>query len=194
MATYYFAVAFAPDTSTDPEYDGTHYEAQYGFGLDNGSGVQPLGSSGSSGHTFEAVHVSAASNGKPNQLVVTVLTNLIGITQGQSYVRCSFRPAHDVSPSGTLPVSPLNQADTATLLSGLPLTAASSIPVNVNNGTNYGLPNNSYSTQWLFNGFNLISNQPAGTSVHFEMTFEVTVLDGGSTTYYKVDPEMMIDF
>jgi len=68
------------------------------------------------------------------------------------------------------------------------------VPVNVS-GTNYGLPGSgTYSTQWVFAGTNLASGQP-GTSVHFELTIEISIVGSdGTWSYYKVDPEMIIDF
>jgi hypothetical protein len=195
MAIYYFAVAFEADTTVDPQTDGVHYDAQYGFGVDSGNGnVQALGpGSGPNGEHFETVHVPGGS-GTPNQFAVTLFSNLIGINTSQSYVRCSFRPAHDVVPSNNPPLSPLNNSGTQALLGGVLLNAASSVPVNVP-GSNYGLPGTgTYSTQWLFAGTNLASGQ-RGTSIHYEMTLEISVLgSNGTWTYYKVDPEMIIDF
>ena len=79
MATYYFAVAFEEDTTTDPQPDGVHYDAQYGFAVDSGNGVQVLGpGSGASGEHFETVHIPGGT-GTPNQFAVTVFSNLIGI-------------------------------------------------------------------------------------------------------------------
>ena len=196
MATYYFAVAFEEDTTTDPQPDGVHYEAQYGFGVDSGNGVvQPVGpGSGPTGEHFETVHVPGGS-GTPNQFAVTLFSNLIGIDTSRSFLRCSFRPAHDVLPANNLTLSPLNNSGTQALLGGILLNTATSTPVNVP-GANYGLPGNgSYSTQWLFAGTNLASGQ-RGTSVHFELTIEISIIgtNGTTWTYYKVDPEMIIDF
>jgi hypothetical protein len=195
MAIYYFAVAFEEDTTIDPQVDGVHYDAQYGFGVDSGNGqVQAVGSSGPDGEHFETVHVPAGS-GAPNQFAVTLFSNLIGISTSQSYLRCSFRPAHDIVPANNLPLSPLNNSGTQSLLGGMLLNTASSVPVNVP-GNNYGLPGTgTYSTQWIFAPTNLASG-PRGTSIHFEMTIEVSVLgpNGTTWTYYKVDPEMIIDF
>jgi hypothetical protein len=195
MATYYFAVAFEEDTTTDPQTDGVHYDAQYGFGMDAGNGViQPVGpGSGQSGEHFETVHVPGGS-GTPNQFAVTVFSNLIGIDTSRSFVRCSFRPAHDIAPGSNLPLSPLNNSGTQSLLGGVLLNGAASSPVNVP-GSNYGLPGTgTYSTQWIFAGTNLASG-PRGTSVHFEMTLEISIIGSDNTwSYYKVDPEMIIDY
>lgn len=193
MATYYFAVAFEPsDTVSD---DGTHLDAQYGFGVDNGSGVVALGSSGPHGTQFETVQMAAASNNQPNQLVVTIFSNLIGVNQSQSFMRCAFRPAHDVAPATGLALAPVNSGDANSLLAGSAFNSNGVTEnVNVTNGTSFGLPNGAYSTQWLFGARNFVSGQPNGTSLHFELTIEMAVTNGSSWTYYKVDPEMQIDF
>ncbi|CAN5765010.1 hypothetical protein BH18ACI5_BH18ACI5_22370 [soil metagenome] len=194
MATYNFAVAFEADTTTDPQTDGVHYDAQYGFGVDSGNGVQTLGpGSGQTGEHFETVHVPGGS-GTPNQFAVTLFSNLIGIDTTRSFLRCAFRPAHDVAPGNNLPLSPLNNSGTQSLLGGVLLNAATSAPVNVP-GTNYGLPGSgTYSTQCKFAGTNLASG-PRGRSVHFELTIEISIVGSdGTWSYYKVDPEMIIDF
>jgi hypothetical protein len=195
MATYYFTTAFQ---ANDPvSEDGTHLEAQYGFGVDSGSGVSALGSSGGSGRTFEIVRIPAATNNQANQLVISVCSDLIGIDQTQSFVRVSFRPAHDVQPSNTLPLAPVNPSNAQTLLTGIALTTqgtSTTEQVNITNGTAYGLPQASYATQWLFAAMPFQGGQQRGTSVHFECTIEVAIFAGNSWTYYKVDPEMQVDF
>jgi hypothetical protein len=194
MATYYFAVAFQ---SNDPiSEDGTHLEAQYGFGVDSGSGVTALGSSGSQGRQFESVSIPASSGGPPNQLVVSLFSDILGIDQSRSFFRCTFRPAHDVPPSNGLPLAPLNQGDAQNLLGGIFLAARNTQNASITSGSNYGLPQSSYETQWVFTGANFIGGQPAGTSLHFEISIEISIVGAGGSTwsYYKVDPEMQIDF
>ena len=101
----------------------TLLEAQYGFGVDSGNGVvTALGSSGGSGRTFETVRIPAATGNQANQLVISVCSDLIGIDQTQSFVRVSFRPAHDVQPANNLPLAPVNPANGQTLLTGIALT------------------------------------------------------------------------
>lgn len=193
MATYYFAVAFESDDTVSE--DGTHLEAQYGFGVDAGNGVTSLGSSGLQGRQFEVVRMSAATNNQPNQFVITICSNLIGVVQGQSFIRCSFRPAHDVPPASGLALAPLNNGDAQALLGGIFFNAREvSETVNISNGTSFGLPDNAYSTQWTFGGRSFISGQPPGASLHFELSIEIAILDGTNWSYYKVDPEMQIDF
>jgi hypothetical protein len=194
MATYYFAVAFEPtDTVSD---DGTHLDAQYGFGVDSGNGViTALGNSGSQGRQFETVQIPASTNNQTNRLVIAIFSNLIGVNQSQSSVRCAFRPAHDVLPSTGLPLAPVNTGDANQLLTGILFNDSEvTESVNVNNGTSYGLPNAFYSTQWTFAARNFMTGQRSGTSLHFELTIEMAVNNGSSSTYYKVDPEMQIDF
>ena len=194
MATYYFAVAFNTDSTLDPQTDGTHYDAQYGFGLDSGNGINPLGSSGGTGRQFEVVNINASSGGRPNQLVVTLMSNIIGINTSSSFFRGAFRPAHDVVPASGLPTSPLNNSDSQSLLSGVLLSSNSATNVNITNAASYGLPEGSFSTQWVFPAYQL--NQGAsGTNVHFELTVEITVVVGnGTPTVFKIDPEMIIDY
>jgi hypothetical protein len=195
MATYYFAAAFQTDDPVSD--DGTHLEAQYGFGVDSGNGVTALGSSGSAGRTFEVVTIPAATGGQSNQFVISLCSDLIGVDQGRSFVRVSFRPAHDVAPAQNLALAPLTTANAQTLLTGLLLSAPGTMEqTNISNGTKYGLPKDGYSTQWLFSSMSFLSGQPPGTSLHFEITIEIAIVETGSTswTYYKVDPEMQVDF
>jgi hypothetical protein len=195
MATYYLALAFDTNTATDPQSDGTHLDAQYGFGADTGSGVSAIGSgSGSSGRQFEAVHIPASGNGGQNSFAVAVFTNVIGINQQTSFLRLSLRPAHDVTPENANSTSPLATNATQTLLTGVYLQNATE-SVNVNGAGNYGLPTSFYSTMWVFSGYNLVSGGRPGTSLHFELTAELRTIDSnGTPCYFKVDPEMMIDF
>lgn len=195
MATYYLAVAFDTSTATDPKSDGTHQDAQYGFAQNTGSGVTILGTgSGSSGRQFESVSIPAATSNRPNAFAIAVFTNVIGITQPSSYIRLAFRPAHDVAPSPQPPTSPLNNADTQNLLAGITLSNASQELTSVNTGTSYGLPASFYSTQWLFSGYNLNSGGAVNKSYHYELTIEIAISLNGQPYYFKVDPEMMIDF
>ena len=196
MATYYLALAFDTSTATDPQTDGTHRDAQYGFGQDVGNGVTVLGSgSGSSGRQFEAVSIPARTNGQSNAFAVAVFTNVLGIAQDDSFVRIALRPAHDVTPQQNPPTSPLNPADTQKLLTGINLSAASQELTSVNTGNNYGLPGSSfYSTQWLFTGYTLTPSGPGGGSYRYELTAEIAITLNGTPYYFKVDPEMMIDF
>jgi hypothetical protein len=195
MATYYFTTAF--QTNDPVSEDGTHLEAQYGFGVDSGSGVTVLGSSGGQGRTFEIVRIPAATNNQANQLVVSACSDLIGIDQSQSFVRVSFRPAHDAQPSNNLPTAPVNSSNAQTLLNGIALTTqgtSTTERVNITDGTAYGLPQASYATQWLFAAMPFQGGQRPGASVHFEFTVEIAIFAGNSWTYYKVDPEMQVDF
>lgn len=195
MATYYFSVAFDASAQVDPQSDGTHYDAQYGFATDASGSLHPLGSSGTSGRQFETVTVPAAANGRPNQFVITLASNVTGIDTARSYIRCSFRPGHDVLPGANVPTSPLSVADAQSLLNGIYFSANTGTLTNITNGTDYGLPSASYSTQWLFSAFNLAGAQ-AGTNRRFEITFEVAIVGTGGTayTYFKIDPEMMVDY
>jgi hypothetical protein len=196
MATYYFTAAF--QTSDPVSEDGLHLEAQYGFGVDSGNGVvTALGSSGGAGRTFETVSIPAATGNQANQLVISVCSDLIGIDQTQSFVRVSFRPAHDVQPANNLPLAPVNPANAQTLLTGIALTTqgtSTTERVNISNGTAFGLPQATYATQWLFAAMPFQGGQPQNTSLHFEFTIEIAIFAGNSWTYYKVDPEMQVDF
>jgi hypothetical protein len=196
MATYFFTTAFQ---TTDPvSEDGTHLEAQYGFAVASGGGsVSAIGSSGGSGRTFETVRIPAATNNQTNQLVISLCSDLIGINQSLSFARVSFRPAHDVQPANNLPLAPLTPNNAQTLLTGIALTTqgtSTTERVNITNGTAYGLPQNSYATQWLFAAMPFLSGQQPGTSLHFEFTIEIAINVGTNWTYYKVDPEMQVDF
>jgi hypothetical protein len=141
------------------------------------------------------VTLPAATNGRPNQLAITLASNIIGIDTARSYWRCSFRPAHDVLPGGNVPTSPLSGDDSQSLLNGIYINANSQTLSNIANGTSYGLPAGSYSTQWMFNPFSVAGAQ-AGTSRRYEIVFEIAIVGTGGTaySYFKIDPEMMIDY
>jgi hypothetical protein len=204
MATYYLAVGFDAD---DTRSDGTHYDAEYGFAVDSGSGLQAVGNSGSAGKTFETVTIPAVANGVATKLSLVLATNLMGIDQYSAYVRCAFRPAHDVAPSTNPPTSPLGQSDTQALLTGAYLKVQNPTPppdvsftetTAVGDTTDYGLPTSYYATVWTSDAMTLnVPNNQHGT-VRFELTIEVTVTatgSGATTTYnFKVDPEMLIDY
>lgn len=191
MTTYYFAAGF---DIGDPSEDQTHQDAEYGFSSTTGNGVvTPIGSSGTGGRQFEAVHIPAAQGGQPSQFAVVLFSSILQIDQAQSFFRVAFRPAHDVPPSSGLAVSPLNTSDTQTLLRGVTIGSRQAQNANVD-GTNYGLPPGQYDTQFVFPGYQIVSGQPPNTSVHFELSIEIAILVGSTWSYYKVDPEMVIDY
>jgi hypothetical protein len=195
MATYYFTAAFqANDPVSD---DGTHLEAQYGFAVDSGNGVTALGTSGPDGRTFETVPIPASTGNNANQFVVSVCSDILQINQTLSFVRVAFRPAHDVQPANNLPLAPVNPSNAQTLLTGIALTTqgtSTTEQVNITNGTSYGLPKATYATQWFFAPVPFQGGGTPGTSVHFELTIEIAILVGTTWTFFKVDPEMQVDF
>ena len=191
MTTYYFSVGF--DT-VDPTSDQLHFDADYGFASSSGNaGATSLGSSGPQGRNFEVVNLAASSQGQPNQLVIALFTSILDIDQTQSFFRLSFRPAHDVSPSNNIALSPLSTGDTNTLIRGVTIGSLQAQNANVD-GTNYGLPAGNNATQFLYSGYQLSGGSPNAASQHFEMTIEISICIGSTWTYYKVDPEMVIDF
>jgi hypothetical protein len=91
----------------------------------------------------------------------------------------------------------VNPNNAQTLLTGIALNTQGTTTterVNITNGTAFGLPKDSYATQWLFAGMPFQGGQPRGTSLHFEFTIEIAMQNGTTWTYYKVDPEMQVDF
>ena len=195
MATYYLALGVDSSTTNDPQSDGLHYDAQYGFAVDNGDGqgIKVLGSgSGSSGRQFEAVQMGQSGAGaNQNPLNIIVFTTFSAVDNLNSYLRIAFRPAHDMLPSPNVDPSPLSAGATNALLDGVlfsnlqqgnvSLVASS---YGLPSGVNYGL---AYTSAQQING-------PQNTNAHFELTAEITVSSNGSTYNFKVDPEMMIDF
>ena len=194
MATYFLAIGI--DSQSDPQSDGKHLDAEYGFGVDNGdgNGVQPLGpGSGSSGRQFEAVQISPNGGANNSPLTIVVFDNFSSpLSTVSSFLRASFRPSHDTSPSQNVDTSPLAANDTNSLLNGVVLPAASS-SIAATTASNYGLPGSTYTHATVLSGYT-ISGTPNSNS-SFELTVEVkAVASDGSIYYFKVDPEMMIDF
>lgn len=191
MTTYYFAVGF---DAADPTEDQVHQDAMYGFASStNGGAVTPIGSTGSGGRQFESVNMAAGTGGQPNQFAIALFSSILQIDQAQSFFRCSFRPAHDVQPSSGLALAPVSNADANTLVRGVALGSKQVENANVD-GTTFGLPAGTYDTQWLFSGYQISGGQPSGSTGRFELAIEIAIVAGGVWSYYKVDPEMVIDF
>lgn len=191
MTTYFLSVGF---DAGDTQSDGLHYDADYGFAssTDN-AGATSLGNSGPKGQTFETVHLSAAGSGQPNQLVIALFTSIWDIDQANSYFRVSFRPAHDVPPANNVALSPLSVGDTNKLIAGLTIGSRQSQNADVN-GASWGLPAGDNVTQFLYSGYQFAGAPANVTNQKFEVTVEISIVIGGQTTYYKVDPEMVIDY
>jgi hypothetical protein len=191
MTTYYLSVGF---DAADTQSDQLHFDADYGFASSTANaGATSLGNSGPQGRSFETVHLSAGGSGQPNQLVIALFTSLWSIDQTQSYFRVSFRPAHDVTPADNVQLSPLSQGDTNKLIAGIAIDSRQNQNADVD-GSNWGLPAGNNVTQFLYSGYQLSGAPPNATSQHFEVTVEISILIGTTWTYYKVDPEMVIDF
>ena len=191
MTTYYLSVGF---DSSDTQSDLLHYDADYGFASSDGNaGATSLGNSGPQGRNFETVHLSASGSGQPNQLVIALFTSIFNIDQTSSYFRVSFRPAHDVTPANNVALSPLSVGDTNNLIAGITLGSRQSQNANVD-GTNWGLPPGNNDTQFLYSGYQLSGAPANSTSQRFEVTVEISIKIGTQWTYYKVDPEMVIDY
>lgn len=189
MSTYILAVGFTRSGADPIDPDALHLDMQYGFAQQDGSTVSAVGTSGSSGRQFETVAVNAQGN----DFAVALLSPDYLLNQTASWVRVSFRPAHDVAPSPSLPVSPFNPNDTTQLARGL---TVSSLSDSTNpNGPDYGLPTGtSYITLWQSSNFNFAGGA-SGTQGSFEITVELTaVYSDGTTVYFKVDPEVIIRY
>jgi uncharacterized protein YfaA (DUF2138 family) len=189
MSTYILAVGFTRSGADPTDLDSTHVDMEYGFAQQDGAAVSALGSSGSSGHTFESVNLNAQGN----NFVLALLTPDDLLSQTVSYIRASFRPAHDQNPASNLATSPFNPADTAQLLRGF--TVSSLTESTSPTGTNYGLPaGTAYTTLWQSSPMNFAGGA-SGSQAHFEITVELTAVYGdGSTVYFKVDPELIIQY
>ena len=191
MTTYFLSIGF---DAADTQSDGLHFDADYGFASSTANaGATSLGNSGPQGRSFEVVHLAQSGQGQPNQLMIALFTSLWNIDQANSYFRVSFRPAHDIAPSSNVAVSPLSVGDTNSLITGLTIGSRQSQNANVD-GTNWGLPAGNNVTQFIYSGYQL-QNAPANAvNQHFELTVEISIVIGGQKTYYKVDPEMVIDY
>jgi len=189
---YLLSVACQETANMSP--DGTHKEAQYGFAKIGTDGhVQPVGSSGGSGETFETVTIDARSGPSSLKVCLFVDNGLADINASASFVRVSLRPAHDVRPTNNLSTSPFPAGKTTDLLQGLLVSDAVSEAGPVTDGQSFGLPLANYAKRW-----NLGEPQftgPSGTRQHIEVTVEIVITThSGMTYYFKVDPEMQIDF
>lgn len=189
MATYILAVAF---DAGDPTDDQLHGDGEYGFAVDNGTGPAPVGNSGSSGRTFQTITIPPVAGGNsPNNFGVSLFTNISGVDPNASFFRCMFRPAHDAAPSTNPQLSPLNGADTNALLTGVTFGSGGA---NSNvAAAAYGLPAATYASNWMCNGYTLQQGRQNSSS-RYEVSIEVCVFANGAWSYFKVDPEMVIDF
>ncbi len=195
MTTYYLSIGF---DAADTQSDGLHFDADYGFASSTANaGATSLGNSGPQGKSFEVVHLAQSSQGQPNQLVIALFTSLWNIDQANSFFRVSFRPAHDIAPSNSVAVSPLSVGDTNALLTGLTIGSRQNQNANVD-GTNWGLPPGNNVTQFIYSGgpsgYQLQNASGNAVNQHFEITVEIRIVIAGQPTYYKVDPEMVIDY
>ena len=132
---------------------------------------------------------AGGANGSP--LRILIFDNFAyALSPGSSYLRVVFRPSHDTPPAQNVDTSPLLPNNTQDLLNGVAVDASwPSVP-----GTSaptYGLPSDDYQHGTMLPVAYTISGN---NSASFELTVEVTAVVSGSTYYYKVDPEMMIDF
>lgn len=196
MAIYYLAIGIDPDSATNPVSDGKHYDGEYGFAVDNqdGNGIKPLGpGSGSSGRQFEAVLLRPPGGANRSPLNILLFDNCAGgLTPGSSFMRVAFRPGHDTDPAPNVDTSPLAPNDTQNLLNGVPLPAATS-SVTASSAPTYGLPTAAYRNVTLLPACTLAGTASPQTPT-FEVTVEVKAVWNGTSYYFKVDPEMMIDF
>ena len=191
MTTYYLSVGF---DSSDTQSDLLHYDADYGFASSSGNaGATSLGNSGPQGRNFETVNLSAGGSGQPNQLVIALFSSILDSDQSNSFFRVSFRPAHDVMPANNVQLSPLSQGDTNALIGGITIGSRQAQNPNVD-GANWGLPAGNNATQFLYSGYQIAGAGANSPSQHFEVTVEISILRGTQWTYYKVDPEMVIDY
>ena len=195
MTIYYLSVGF---DAADTQSDGLHFDAEYGFASNTANaGSTSLGSSGPQGKSFELVHLAQGGQGGPNQLAIALFTSLQNIDPANSYFRVSFRPAHDIAPSNNVAVSPLSVADTNSMLTGFTIGSCQSQNTNVD-GTIWGLPAGNNLNQFIFSGnpspYQLVSAPANAANQHFEVTVEIRIVIAGQPTYYKVDPEMVIDY
>lgn len=193
--TYYLAIGIDPDTANDPQSDGVHLDGEYGFAVDygDGNGIQVLGpGSGGSGRQFETVRMNPSGGANGSPLRILIFDNFASaLTAGSSYLRMAFRPSHDTSPGNNVDTSPLAPNDTQTLLSGVAVNVGwPSLPST--SAPTYGLPTDGYQHGVILPGYT-VSGTPH-SQASFELTVEVTAVVNGTPYYYKVDPEMMIDF
>src|SRR5688572_21262435 len=173
MTIYYLSVGF---DASDTRSDGVHFDAEYGFASNTPeAGLTPLGNSGPQGKSFEVVHLAQSGQGQANQLVIALFTSLLNIDQAKSYFRVSFRPAHDIAPSNNVAVSPLNAADTNSMLTGFTIGSSQMQDPNVD-GTSWGLPAGINATQFIYSGnpspYQLVSAPGNASNQHFEVTVE----------------------
>jgi hypothetical protein len=189
MSTIILAVGFTR-SGTDPvDPDAAHMDMDYGFAQQDGASVSALGSSGASGRIFEKVNVNAQGN----NFRLAALTPDAQLNLAASFLRVSFRPSHDTMPTPSLVDSPFNPSDTASLVHGLFLSSmqASANPT----GTKYGLPaEHAYATLWQTGTWNFAPGAH-GSQGSFEITVELkAVYADGTVIYFKVDPELIIQY
>ena len=117
---------------------------------------------------------------------LAVWTTDENIDEEKSWVRCTFRPAHDVGVSTV--TSPLNPADTASALQGLKL--GDILSDKSVDWEDWGMLERSYTNVWWSGGNWILQNRGK-----FEIAVQVGLnyTDGSDPVYCIVDPEMDLD-
>lgn len=122
------------------------------------------------------------------QFQLLVWTTDDNVDPSQSWVRCTFRPAHDVGVSSV--TSPLNEATTNYFLEGNRLSSLASNPELASKGADWGLEDRAYTGIW--------SHERSSMRLQNPGVFEIAVQVGlhytdGNRAYCKVDPEMDLE-
>ncbi len=99
--------------------------------------------------------------------MIALFTSIWDIDQTNSFFRISFRPAHDVTPSNNVKLSPLSVGDTNALIGGITIGSRQNQHANVD-GANWGLPAGNNVTQFLYSGYQLSGAPANATSQHFQ--------------------------
>lgn len=173
------SVYASKDANQGVRPDGVHLPIKYAITVsdaDHNSRVDVLETAGERSFTVQG-------RGTPFHLAVWTTDH--DVDSAKSWLRCTFRPAHDVGVSNA--TSPLNRADTAAALQGLPLSEASDV-TSVDWKAN-GMCQRSYTHVWWHQ---LGTLQIPG---RFEIAVQVGLhyTDGSDPVYCIVDPEMDLD-
>lgn len=175
------SVYASKDANQGVRPDGVHLPIDYAI---------TTASDGSTSRRQVAIHETAredrfAVHG-PGLFTLAVWTVDEHVDVGKSWLRCTFRPAHDVGVSNV--TSPMNPADTAAALKGLHLSETAD-----NTAVDwevYGMLERRYTGIWWTEELWRLQNYG-----QFEIAVQVGLhyTDGSDPVYCIVDPEMDLD-
>ena len=166
------------DANQGVRQDGVHLPIDYAITIFEGDQNRRVAIH----ETAREASFCVQGRGMPFQLAVWTTDNAVDVAK--SWLRCTFRPAHDVGVSNV--TSPLNPADTAAALQGLPLSETNQ---NIVDWETYGMLERHYSEIW-WHELGALQN-PGRFEIAVQIGLHYT--NDPNPVYCIVDPEMDLD-